>query len=254
VLNEARQYAMSYSERLPDFICTQITRRYVDPTGLEFWRREDVITERLSYFDKREEYKVVLYNNQPVDIPHEKLGGVTSSGEFGSLMREVFEPSTQTEFQWERWGTLRGRRTHVFSYRVSQSRSKYSIAAGTEHRIIAGYTGLVYVDRENSAVMKLTLQAEDIPTGFPIREVNLSLDYDWVEISGLKFILPLKAVISSRTGPKMLTRNEVEFRMYRKFTAESTITAVDVQMPDELPEEATKEQPPVPAAPAPTRK
>jgi hypothetical protein len=31
---------------LPDFICTQVTRRYVDPTGLEFWRRQDVITER----------------------------------------------------------------------------------------------------------------------------------------------------------------------------------------------------------------
>jgi hypothetical protein len=136
-----------------------------------------------------------------------------------------------------------------------QSRSKYSISAGTEHRIIAGYHGLLYVDRENSAVMKVTLQADDIPTGFPIREVNLSLDYDHVEISGLKFILPLKAVISSRTGPKMLTRNEVEFRMYRKFTAESTITAVDVQVPDELPDEATKEQPPVPpAAPAPIRK
>jgi hypothetical protein len=31
--------------------------------------------------------------------------------------------------------------------------------------------------------------------------------------------------------------------MYRKFTAESSITAVDVQMPDALPSDATKEQP-----------
>lgn len=251
VLEEAKQYALNYNARLPDFICTQVTRRYVDPTGLEFWRREDVITERLSYFDRREEYKVVLYNNQPVDIPHERLGGVTSSGEFGSLMREIFEPATETHFEWERWGTLRSRRMHVFSYRVAQSRSKYSIAAGTEHRIIAGYSGLIYVDRETSAVMKVTLQAENIPSGFPIREVNLTLDYDWVEISGLRFILPLKAVVSSRTGPKMLTRNEVEFRMYRKFTAESTITAVDVQIPDELPADVTKEQPPVPPPPGP---
>lgn len=254
VLEEAKQYALHYSERLPDFICTQVTRRYVDPSGLEFWRREDVITERLSYFDKREDYKVVLYNNQPVDIPHERLGGVTSSGEFGSLMREIFEPGTETDFQWERWGTLRGRRMHVFSYRVSQSRSKYSIAAGAEHRIIAGYHGLIYVDRDTSAVMKVTLEAENIPSGFPIREVNLTLDYDQVEISGRQFILPLKAVVSSRTGPKMLTRNEVEFRMYRKFTAESTITAVDVQVPDELPAEATKEQPPIPQGAPATRK
>jgi hypothetical protein len=254
VLEEAKQYALNYNARLPDFICTQVTRRYVDPTGLEDWRRQDVITERLSYFDKHEDYKVVLYNNQVVDIPHERLGGVTSSGEFGSLMREIFEPGTETQFQWERWGTLRSRRMHVFSYRVLQSRSKYSISAGNEHRIIAGYHGLIYVDRENLAVMKLTLEADDIPSGFPIREVNLTLDYDHVEISGRPFILPLKAVVSSRNGPKMLTRNEVEFRMYRKFTAESTITAVDVQVPDELPSEATKEQPPVPPGTAATRK
>lgn len=254
-LDDAREYALSYTARLPDFICTQVTRRYVDNSGMELWRREDVITERLSYFDKHEDYKVVLYNNAPVDIPHEKLGGTTSSGEFGSMLREIFEPETEAQFEWERWGTLRGRRMHVFSYKVSQGRSRYRITSGNEYSIIAGYHGLIYVDRENSAVMKLTLQADDLPAGFPIREVNLSLDYDWVDISGRKFILPLKAVITSRMGAKYLSRNEVEFRMYRKFTAESTITAVDVQTPEPLPAEATKEQPSaMPGAPPPEKK
>jgi hypothetical protein len=254
VLQEAKDYALNYVSRLPDFICTQVTRRFVDPTGLEFWRREDVITERLSYFDKHEDYKVVLFNNQPVELQHEQLGGVTSSGEFGSLLKEIFEPETDTQFDWERWGTLRARRMHVFSYKVSQSRSKYSISAGKDQRIIAGYHGLIYVDRDNSAVMKITLQADDIPSGFPIREVNLSLDYDHVEISGRPFILPLKAVITSRSGAKFLSRNEVEFRMYRKFTAESTITAVDVQTPDALPADVTKEQPAQPAGAPPASK
>lgn len=248
VLAQATEYALNYSQRLPDFICTQVTRRFIDPSGLEFWRREDVITERLSYFDKHEDYKVVLYNSQPVEMAHERLGGVTSSGEFGSLLREIFERDTDTQFDWERWGTLRGRRMHVYTYKVPQARSKYSIAAGKDLRIIAGYHGLIYVDRDNSAVMKITLQADDIPSGFPVREVNLTLDYDQVDISGRKFILPLKAVITSRTGPKMLTRNEVEFRMYRKFTAESSITAVDIQTPDALPAEATKDQTPPPSS------
>ncbi len=251
VLQDAKEYALSYSARLPDFICTQVTRRFIDPTGLEFWRREDVITERLTYFDKHEDYKVVLFNSQPLDIPHEQLGGVTSSGEFGSMLREIFEPDTEAQFEWERWGKLRGRIMHVFSYKVLTGHSKYSISAGKDNRIIAGYHGLIYVDRDNTAVMKITLQADDIPTGFPIREVNLTLDYDQVEISGREFILPLKAVITSRSGAKFLSRNEVEFRMYRKFTAESTITAVDVQTPEALPADATKEQPAPSAKPQP---
>jgi hypothetical protein len=246
VLQEATDYALNYSARLPDFICTQVTRRYVDPSGMEFWRLEDTITERLSFFEKREEYHVVLYNNRPVDMPHEKLGGVTSAGEFGSMMKEIFEPGTQTQFDWERWATLRGRRMHVFSYKVSQYRSQYRITAEGNQSIIAGYHGLIYVDRDTSAVMKITLSA-DIPPTFPIRQVNLSLDYDHVNIADRDFILPLKAVVTSRINDKFLTKNEVEFRMYRKFSAEATITAVDVDTPAPLPPDVTTEQPAAPA-------
>ncbi|MBS1873135.1 MAG: hypothetical protein JSU00_07960 [Acidobacteria bacterium] len=247
VLQDAREYALNYTSRLPDFICTQVTRRFVDPTGLESWIRQDVITERLSYFDKHEDYKVVLVNSRPVEMAHDKLGGATSSGEFGSVMREIFDPTSETRFEWERWGTLRGHRMHVFSYRVEQSRSQYSIySEEVKQRIIAAYHGLIYVDKETSAVMKITLSADEIPSGFPVREVNLSLDYDHVSISDHEFILPLKAVLTSRQGAKYLNRNEVEFRMYRKFSAESTIKAVDVETPDALPAEATKEQAPPP--------
>ena len=246
VLQEATDYALNYSARLPDFICTQVTRRYVDPSGMDFWRLEDTITERLSFFEKHEDYHVVLYNNRPVDMPHEKLGGVTSAGEFGSMMKEIFEPETETKFDWERWATLRGRRMHVFTYNVSSGRSQYRITAEGNQTIIAGYHGLIYVDRDTSAVMKITLTAE-IPPTFPIRQVNLSLDYDRTTISGRDFILPLKAVVTSRIHDKFLTKNDVEFRMYRKFSAESTITAVDVDTPAPLPPDATKEQAAPPA-------
>ncbi len=42
---------------------------------------------------------------------------------------------------------------------------------------------------------------------------------------------------------KFLVKNEVKFRMYRKFAAEATVT---FDTPEPLPEEKTKEQPPVP--------
>jgi hypothetical protein len=130
-----------------------------------------------------------------------------------------------------------------------QSRSKYSIFSGSANqRIIAGYHGSIFVDRETNSVLKITLQADDLPAGFPIRDVNLSLDYDHVSISDHDFILPLKAVLTSRENAKFLIKNEVEFRMYRKFSADSTITAVDVQVPDALPADATKEQPATPPA------
>src|SRR5262245_15633080 len=34
IIDEAREYAMNYSSKLPNFICTQVTRRYFDPSGM----------------------------------------------------------------------------------------------------------------------------------------------------------------------------------------------------------------------------
>ncbi len=239
ILKEVREYALNYVRRLPDFICTQVTRRYVDPTGLEFWQQQDTLTARLTYFEQREEYKLLLVNGVLTERPYESLGGATSTGEFGSLMREIFEPETEAEFRWERWATLRGRRVHVFSYRVAQPRSKWRVSYGRTQEITPAYQGLIYVDRDTLTVMRITLEAVEIPPSFPIQQASTVLDYDYTNIGGRDYVLPLRAVVRMRKG-KFLTKNEVEFRMYRKFEAEATIT---FDTPEPLPEEKVTEQP-----------
>ncbi|MEK7407433.1 MAG: hypothetical protein AAB225_20340, partial [Acidobacteriota bacterium] len=181
IIEEGRKYALNYVRSLPDFICTQVTRRYEDPTGLEFWGQQDVITARLTYFERREDYKVVLINNRPTDISYDALGGASSTGEFGSMLREVFEPETQARFRWERWATLRGRRAHVFSYQVAQPQSKWRISYQKTLDIIPAYQGLVYVDRDSRAVVRLTLDAVGIPPSFPIQQAGTVLDYDFTD-------------------------------------------------------------------------
>jgi hypothetical protein len=238
VLDEARQYALNYSKTLPDFICTQVTRRFYDPSGLEFWQRGDTLTTRLSYFEQKENYKLVMVNSQYTEVAYESLGGVISAGEFGSMMREIFEPGSNGRFQWERWATLGGKRAHVLSYRIPQLSSKYRITFDRSMEIIVGYSGLVYIDKEAGGILRITLEADDIPPTFPIRQVSTVLDYRPTQIGEREYLLPLKAAIRSRQA-KFLSKNEVEFRLYRKFAADTTITFT----PDPLPESETKEQP-----------
>jgi hypothetical protein len=88
------------------------------------------------------------------------------------------------------------------------------------------------------AVVRITSVAELAPT-FPIQQAQDTLDYDLATISGHEYLLPLRAVVQMREG-KYLSKNEVEFRLYRKFTAGVTITFT----PDALPDDQTKEQPP----------
>ena len=243
ILDEVRQNALNYTRSLPDFICTQVTRRYVDPSGLEMWQAADTLTARLSYFEQKEDYKLILINNRLTDQSYNAVGGATSTGEFGSMLREIFELRSRASFDWSRWATLRGRRVYVFAYRVPQPYSQWHISYERKMDIVAGYHGEVFVDRETHMVMRITLEAEDIPPSFPVQQARDMLDYDFTKIGEQDFLLPLRAEVRMRSD-RVLTRNDVEFRMYRKFSAEASVKFDVDATPAPLPESQTKEQPP----------
>jgi len=241
ILDEAREYVLNYTKSLPNFICVQVTRRDVDPRGGESWYHVDTITSRLSYNGEHEDYEVILKNNQPVTgVKMEQLGGSVSMGEFGTLMKEIFEPESHARFGWDHWATLRGRRSYVFAYDIEQQYSKFTIEEREMHaKIVPAYRGLVYIDRETKEVTKVTMDPYGIPSDFPIREVHESLDYDRARIADADYMLPLKAVVTSKAN-RYATKNDIEFRLYRKFETGSTIK---FDTPEALPEDQIKEKP-----------
>jgi len=251
VLHEIIENARNYLKTLPDYMCLQVTRRHYDPTGTENWRLHDTVQEQLNYVDHKENYVVTMINGQAVaNVDHMKLGGSTLSGDFGSIYSEIFAVETATEFDWDHWATLRGKRMYVFSFHVPQSRSHFTIYDDQVHRqITSGYRGLIYADRDNRMVMRYKFECEDLPGDFPVKAVALDVNYDFIVIGGQRFVLPLKTELKSTANTprgKYMSWNEAEFRLYRKFSTESTITFDSPDTP--LPEDATKEQPAVPDA------
>src|SRR5665213_178034 len=248
ILAEITEKALDYTKSLPNFICAQVTTRSFDPSGTESWHQEDKIQEQLSYVDGKEDYKVVLVNNLPVtNMKHEQLGGVTSSGEFGTMLYQIFTPGTQTQFAWERWATLRGKRMYVYSFRVAQDHSDYSIYHQPSGRtIVAAYHGLVYADAVTKQIMRIKMDCDGLE-GFPINQVSLTLDYAPTRISEQEFVLPMAAEIRSREG-RAMDKNMMQFSLYRKFGADATII---FDTPDPIPEDQLQEQP---AAPGPGKR
>jgi hypothetical protein len=191
------------------------------------------ILEKLTFFEQKENYKVIMINNSPVtnDLSHEKLGGATSSGEFGSILYNIFAPETQTEFAWERWTGLRKRWVYVFSFQTPQP--IYSITHVESKRTISTRVhGSVYADRDTKMVVRIKLEAEGIPADFPIQTVSLDLNYDFTDISGQEFLLPLRSDVRSRED-RYLSWNEASYVSYHKFGAEATITFDTPDVPDE---------------------
>ncbi|MGI8746230.1 MAG: hypothetical protein ACR2NN_27345 [Bryobacteraceae bacterium] len=238
IIDKVRQYALNYTKQLPNFICLQVTQRYYDPAGGDSWHGEDKITTRVSYNEHKEEYKVVLVNDKPVttDATMEKLGGTVTAGEFGSMMDEIFVPDSKARFGWDHWATLRGKRVYVFSYDIDQAHSKYQIKVQGAEDYVPAYHGLLYVDKETNVVLRITLVPYELPPAYPVQQVKSVLDYDYEKIGESVFLVPQKVVVTSRLR-RFSSKNDVEFRAYRRFGAD---TVIKFDTPELLPEEKEK--------------
>jgi hypothetical protein len=243
ILDDARDYVANYDNNLPDFVCTEVEHRLIAPRpGGRYggragddpsYQESDTVTNRLSYFEHKEEKKPILVNSRPVFTSYENLNGSTSSGDFGAMLRDLFSRRAQAQFEWARWATLRGRLTMVFSFRVTQSNS-------------VGYTGEVFVDKATHKVTRLIQVARDIPPDFPIRHAQERLDYDYADIGGHPYLLPYRGELIME-GEQVFSKNLLDFLHYKKYSADSEITydiPKDLSVPDSSLQEtpATKGQ------------
>ncbi len=240
VIASMREYALTYTAKLPNFLCAQITRRHLDPKNPRYRSAGDVIQEQISFYEHKENYKVQMMNGQAVhNISHEQIGGVRSSGEWGSMLHNIFTPEDEAQFDWDHWGLLRGRYMYVFSYRIEKDHGYSMYDDETKKQYTSAYTGLVYADKETKEIERITLKTVEIPSDFPVRDVSLTLDYKSTDISGHVYTLPFHYELDSKHihGD---SKNEAEFKLYQVYGADTTITFEDS---GPVPEDQLKEQP-----------
>jgi hypothetical protein len=228
ILADATNYAFNHELSLPNFLCIQTTRRFQDfqsrdVQGHEDWRPVDIIVEKLAYFEHHEDYKVMEINGVASSIEHSKLGGASSSGEFGSVMKGIFAPETATQFTWQTWFTLRGRKMHVYAYNVAVGKSDYHVVVPEQSKdLVTAYHGLIFIDDHRHFIHRITLHADGIPPAFPIQDISLMLDYEYTHIGDGDYLLPLTFELRSREG-NIRIKNDVDYDEYRKFTADSSL-------------------------------
>jgi hypothetical protein len=147
-----------------------------------------------------------------------------STGEFGMTLKAVFDPGAKAEFTWKERASLGGPIVQVFTYRVDVHASKYRLVAhGAGQTMIVGFHGLVYIDAATFGVRRITLVADGIPATFPIRESTVVVDYDYVAIGDHDHLVPIAAEVRTLQGKRYQIRNEMEFRNYKRYGAQSSI-------------------------------
>lgn len=219
----AGQNALAYNGSLPNFICTEAIERYLEPGQ----RPYDTLRIQLSYFNRKEDYRVMNPDGQEAQISHDQLHGSISKGEFGSELTEIFSASSQTEFQWDHTTTLRKRPANVYFFRIPLAHSPDTVEALTREGSVvnakASQQGFVSINAATNHVMRISWQSENVPLNFAMQSGTTQLDYDFIDIGGESHLLPVAAEIRL-DSPGERNWNHVEFRNYRKFAADSNIT------------------------------
>lgn len=234
VIRKTREWALNYVKSLPDFLCFEVTDRSVDPhyqPGTEgFWAHEDKVIEKLTFFDHQEKYDLYMHNDTAVvNKTSDSLGGARSTGEWASLLSELFEPSTDTAFHWVAWKTMRGKLVHEYQYSVTKENSRETVAHGDKEKIVTGFHGSVFIQNGTSAVLRVTV-IPDIPPAFPVQDVNQIVDYDYQTIGSQTFLLPYTSTVTMRDG-QLASKNDIRWQKYQKYSADTTLTFDDSDTP-----------------------
>lgn len=231
LVERARQGAQSLTEKLPNFVCQQVTTRYSSVSSGRTWQVDDVVSAAVVIEDGKERYGDITVNGKPVGTPMEQLRGTWSTGEFSTLLAGLFAPSTQARFTYQRDAVQSQLPAAVYKYEVDQAHSSWSVAVNNMATQPA-HQGTVWIHKGTARVLKIDMQAAHLPGSFPLSKVETTLEYEFIVLGGERFLLPVRSesVSCERLTP-YCARNTIEFRDYHRFLGESTIKFRDPDKP-----------------------
>jgi hypothetical protein len=223
LVDRAHEVAARFLEGLPNYVCQEQTTRYVSETRRPNWNVQDIVSAELVYEDGKESYRNLQINGKASKKPPEE-SGAWSTGEFGTILASLFAPQSAAEFKYVQEDTIEHRAASLYDFKVERVRSNWRIWVPGQY-ILPAYRGSVWIDKQTAQVLRIEMQAKEVPEAFPEITVETAVDYDSISLGTPdKFLLPVHAeALSCLRGSNECERNVIEFRNYHKFTGQSTI-------------------------------
>lgn len=217
-----RLYAQEYTESIPNFLCFRNTRFLKESSPLGRWKLDAELKERLSHEGDEDEHEIVAVDGEQskgkVVFFH---GGLTVSGEFGNVMRRIFDPETETVFTRMDSGSEAPDRV-ILGFVVRQDRSSMRISSGSEEEMVMGYAGEVHASRSTGQVFRIRLTMDELPKGYPIRGATWDIRYGPVKVEERELLLPVSATVEAYQEGRFV-RTEATYTDYQRYSSDSSI-------------------------------
>jgi hypothetical protein len=185
-----------------------------------------------------------------------KVGGLTTTGEFGPILSTTLADALKGKITWARWELDGKRKVAIFHYAVPNEKSNYRVqfccvmngfnSDNTPDLKIfdekAAYHGEIAFDPADGTILRVTLQAE-LPPHDLVPNAGLMVEYAPVEIAGKNYVCPARSVsvLAAHTaqphgmysranfqGPSKTFLNDAAFGQYRRFGSESRILVGEI--------------------------
>jgi hypothetical protein len=222
LIERARAAAFQFSQKLPNFVCEEFMSRYTQ-RGREEKRLVDLVSAEIVYEDGQETYRNVKLNNSPTQKPLQEIDGSWSTGEFASILLDLLHPRTHAQFRPAGTTTISGFDAHVYEFQVQRENSRWTLHDGSQD-VAAPYQGSVWIDPNTARVLRIEMQARNLPSGFLMDQVETAVDYSYVRIGETSVLLPVHAeTLGCERGTSYCSHNIIDFRNYHEFKSETKI-------------------------------
>ena len=231
---EARMkaWAAEYDQRLQDFLCLQEMTRYKGSAGASpNWERLEQQELEVSYQNKKVGYHRISVDGKTDRLEKRvKKGYLIPGGEFAALNR-LFDPKGAADFTFDHREVRNDRAVCVFRYQVPLARTNLIMGVNGE-KVPLGHRGFIDADCETGEARRVRIATDPGVAHFGKRAipvaVQLDILYEPVEIDGNHCLLPSHAVLTGLFY-KTLTRADIDFTNYRKYSSISNILFDDVR-------------------------
>src|SRR5580704_4387737 len=222
LIERAIEATFQFSKKLPNFICQEFMSRFTQQ-GRGEKVLQDLVSAEIIYEDGEETYRNVKINNRSTDKRLQDIDGSWSTGEFASALLDLFDPASKAQFSSGRSTTISGSRAQVYDFQVRSETSHWRLSAGSQ-TVIAAYAGSVWVDPNTARVLRIEMQARNIPSDFAMDSVESAIDYSYVLVGEKSFLLPVHAEsLGCQRGSRYCSHNIIDFRNYHEFKGDIKI-------------------------------
>ncbi|MFB3825288.1 MAG: hypothetical protein ACE15B_00920 [Bryobacteraceae bacterium] len=223
---------------LPNYTCGQNIERSVKPASGSRYQTRDTVRIEVAFVDGRELFAwpgAPKFEERPLD--QMIGGGAIGTGAFAMHAEAVFRGNAAV-FTYGGAAPENGRTVVRFDYRIPVHKSQFFVRSGPNQATVP-YHGSFWADAATLDVLRLAVEANDIPGKVGVRSTGLMVEYGRRRIGGSEYLLPVTAELTIADSAGNESRNRTRFESCRQYTGASVIS---------FGEPAPAAAPPAPAA------